>query len=89
MGEAAATGCLGLYAKPSLPRKPMAGKGSLWSGKPEFSIDTWTDSIAGRGSEGEGEKERRPTYLCLGAASKDPITFLGGRKRRADGMMLT
>ena len=57
--------------------------------KTELSIEIWTDFISGRGSESEGEKEMLPTYLCLGAASKDPIMFLGGRKRRAGGMRLT
>lgn len=82
MGEAAETGCLGLYAEPSLPRKPMAGKGSLWSGKRSLALRFGL--IPSQGEESEGEKERRPTYLCLGAASKDPITFLGGGEGREE-----
>jgi hypothetical protein len=55
----------------------------------EFSIEVWTD-CAGKDvvfQKGRGEREReerQPTHLCLGAASKDPITFL--RRGRREGV---
>lgn len=92
VGEPAAMGCLGLYPEPSLPRKPMAGKGSLWekwkrSSALRFGLIVQEKKVVfleGR-RERKERKERRPTHLCLGAASKDPITFMGrGRKKRRD-----
>lgn len=54
MGEAAMW-CLGLYPEPSLPRKPMAGKGSLrerWNGDQH-----WGFGLIAQGREGTERKE--------------------------------
>jgi hypothetical protein len=85
VGEAAAMGCLGLYAKPSLPRKPMAGKGSLWSGKRSLALRFGL--IPSQGEEAkakERKREREAANLPVpGCGFQRPHHVSGGEEEKS------